>query len=95
MNGGKCLRLGKIYRDIPLNVELNGSGAILCDQLHAPDVVAELNGAGHIDLQNIQVNSIKAQINGVGNIVLSGKAYNTSLEVNGEGNIDTNSLTKL
>ena len=95
LNGGKCLRLGKVHRDIPLNIELNGSGAILCESMVAPDVVAELNGAGHIDLQNIRVNSIQAHINGVGNIVLSGQARKTSLQVNGEGNIDTNSLTKI
>ena len=95
LNGGKCLRLGEIVRDIPLQVELNGSGAISCQRLVAPDVIAVLNGAGHIDLKQIQVNSVTAEINGVGNIEVSGKAHKTSLHVNGEGYIDTNSLTKI
>ena len=95
LNGGKCIRLGTIERNIPLIVKLNGSGAILCDRLVAPDVVTELNGAGHIDLKDIQVHSIQAEINGVGNIVLSGQAQETSLQVNGEGNIDTTSLIKI
>lgn len=95
VNGGKCLRLGKIKRAMPLSVEMNGCGSILCDQLVAPDFEAELNGAGHIELRNIEVNRIKATINSIGNIVLSGKAKNTSLKINGEGKIDTNSLIKL
>lgn len=94
VSGGKCLRLGKMVKNAPVNIRLNGIGAITCSQLHAPGITILLNGAGNMDFKNINTQKLNAQINGAGNIYLEGKALDTHTSINGAGTIDTTKLHK-
>ena len=92
LNGGKCLRLGRLQLQAPLRVELNGVGTITSEELRAPAITALLDGAGTMDLNGIDTPQLRAEINGVGDIVLSGRTGRKQILVNGEGNVDTTEL---
>lgn len=92
LNGGKCLRLGRLQLQAPLRVELNGVGTITSEELRAPAITALLDGAGTMDLNGIDTPQLRVEINGVGDIVLSGRTGRKQILVNGEGNVDTTEL---
>lgn len=92
LNGGKCLRLGRLVLQAPLRVELNGVGTVTSDELHAPAITAMLDGAGTMDLDGIDTPQLRAELNGVGDIFLGGRTAHKQIMVNGEGNVDTTNL---
>ncbi|MGM9694922.1 MAG: GIN domain-containing protein [Alloprevotella sp.] len=94
LNGGKCLRLGKVNSAVPMLINVCGIGAVTCRELKAPSIDLEVEGAGNMDLQGIDTQQLEASINGAGNIILAGKAATRTVEVQGVGHIDTTNLTK-
>lgn len=93
LNGGKCLRLGKLHIASPLSVELNGVGAITADSLKAKELSLEIYGDGSADIKGINVDAINCAINGNGQIILQGQtATKLRQAVNGIGSIDASQL---
>lgn len=92
INGGKCLRLGKINISSPLDLSIDGVGSMTADTINAPEITASLNGAGSVDLKGITANRIAADLNGAGEITLSGSSGETWAEINGTGTIDLSQL---
>ena len=92
INGGKCLRLGKIDISSPLDLSIDGVGAMTSDTINAPEITASLSGSGSIDLGGITANRITAILNGAGEIMLAGKSGETTTEINGAGTIDISQL---
>lgn len=92
INGGKCLRLGKINISSPLDLSIDGVGSMTADTINAPEITASLNGAGSVDLKGITANRIAADLNGAGEITLSGSSGETRAEINGTGTIDLSQL---
>lgn len=92
--GGKCLRLGKLKLHTPFSVRLGGVGAILCNQLQAPQVNVVLEGAGSVSLEGIDTNHLRAELSGAGNISLSGRSARTETLLLGAGTIDTTRLER-
>lgn len=92
LQGGKCLRLGQMSISSPLNLTLDGVGALTAEKVEAYEISAELNGAGNIDLHGIRTERLTADLNGAGNISLAGTCTDAYLNLNGAGNIDISGL---
>ena len=92
INGGKCLRLGKIDISSPLDLSIDGVGAMTSDAINAPEITASLSGSGSVDLKGIDTNRIATSLNGAGTIALQGKSGETSVEINGAGVINISQL---
>lgn len=96
LNGGKCLRIGRLRQSTPLHIEVNGTvGAVTADTLDVPEMSLLLDGSGSIDLKGLNVPRLRANLNGSGEIFLSGKAGHASFNVAGDGKIHAKALKKL
>lgn len=93
LDGGKCLRLGKMVQTSPLEVILHGNvGAITADSLAVHEMALLLDGSGSYDLKNITTGALRAKVIGTGIMNLAGKCNNASLEVQGRGQINAVAL---
>lgn len=93
LDGGKCLRLGKIALTSPLELMVNGNvGAMVADSVVAPEVMLELNGSGSIDLKKMETGSLRALLNGGGIVVLSGHCRRADLHLQQAGKMDIRQL---
>ncbi|MDO4930788.1 MAG: DUF2807 domain-containing protein [Bacteroidales bacterium] len=92
LNGGKCLRLGKLQLASPLTLEVDGIGTITSDSLLAPEISVKLDGAGSIDLKGIQTRRLNTSLMGNGNVYLSGRTETASVSIEGVGQVHTDSL---
>ncbi len=94
LNGGKCLRLGRLALASPLAIELDGVGAVTADSLTAQEVELQINGDGSADLRGINTHRLVASINGNGSLSLSGTAAASSVSHTGNCLIDTAGLRR-
>lgn len=92
LRGGKCLRLGRMKISSPLNLSLDGVGALTSESVEAHEVNVTLNGAGCIDLRGISTQRLSAELDGAGSITLQGRCAEAFLELNGAGHIDVTQL---
>lgn len=95
LNGGKCLRLGKVEISSPLCLELNGVGALTADSILCPETTLTLNGSGSADLRGLSLERLSVVLNGIGHIYLQGQSGNVTLEKNGTGVIYDEHLKRL
>lgn len=95
LNGGKCLRLGRIEISSPLCLELNGVGALTADSVLCPETTLTLNGSGSADLKGLELERLRVALNGIGHVYLQGQSANVTLEKNGTGVIYDELLKRL
>lgn len=92
LNGGKCLRLGRLHLNSPLTLDVDGVGAIVADSLAAHEVYITLDGSGSVDLRGMVTDRTDAAVNGTGNIYLAGRSRTVNVSATGGGHIDTSHL---
>ena len=92
LNGGKCLRLGKVIVSTPMHLDLNGVGALTSDSLVCPETTLHLNGAGSADLKGLEMQRLRIALNGSGRVYLQGEVDEVVQEVNGDGLIHAEGL---
>lgn len=92
LNGGKCIRLGRLRLNSPLTLEVDGIGAITAEKLEAPEVYASIDGSGSIDLRGIETLRLSASVNGAGQIFLAGHAAEANVGINGVGSVEHGGL---
>ncbi len=95
LNGGKCLRLGKLTSSSPVALETYGNiGAITSDSISAPEISIPHEGDGSVDLRGIDAHRLTTGIKGDGHVYLSGRADMVKNDISGGGGIDTGKLRK-
>ena len=77
LNGGKCLRLGRLKALSPLTLETYGVGSITAERIEAPEVDVRLSGDGNVDLKGMATGRLRAEVSGAGHTYLSGMAADT------------------
>ena len=93
LDGGKCLRLGKVAMTSPLELILHGNvGAFTADSLTAHELTIVLEGSGSYDLKNLNTGDLRAKMTGAGSITLAGKCRSAYLAVKNGGHIDATKL---
>ena len=89
LDGGKCLRLGKMSLTSPLELSLHGNvGAFTADTLVAHELSLKLNGSGSYDLNNIETGNLRVKTQGDGYVKLAGKCQSAALSMKDGGVID-------
>lgn len=92
LNGGKCLRLGRLKALSPLTLETYGVGSITAERIEAPEVDVRLSGDGNVDLKGMATGRLRAEVSGAGHIYLSGMAADTLFIAPADGQILADSL---
>lgn len=93
LNGGKCLRLGRMKVLTPLTIESYGIGGVVADRIEAPEIDVMLSGDGNIDLKDIATSQFSGTIHGNGRIYLDGRTASYTSTLDGNGKIDTTRLS--
>ena len=89
LDGGKCLRLGKVDLTAPLELKVDGNvGTLTGDTLKAHEISLLLEGTGSYHLKGIQTGMLRAKLEGNGSIILEGKCTQSKMTVIGDGKID-------
>lgn len=92
LDGGKCLRLGRLDISSPLSLELTGVGALTADTVSAPEVSVELGGAGSVDIGSLRTGRLRAVLNGAGMLVMRGECEESFFELSEESRVDVSGL---
>lgn len=92
LDGGKCLRLGRVDISSPLSLELAGVGALTADTLSAPEVSVELGGTGSADLRSVSTGRLKAVLHGAGMLTVQGRCDEAFLELTETASADVTAL---
>jgi hypothetical protein len=69
------------------NIELNGSGYVLCHSLNPADLVLRLNGSGQIECTEITANSARLVLEGSGYIECDAEVEDLYSQIEGSGEI--------
>lgn len=94
VNGAKCFRLGKIMLASPIEMNLEGVGAITSDSITAPEINVGINGDGSVHLRGIATKKLRCQQKGSGILALEGHCETMEMVSDSTGFIDTARLEK-
>ncbi len=78
--------------DEDLTIVVNGAGDLTFKGVACRDLSVKVNGAADLEAADLDVREVRVRINGAGDVVLSGKAGDADLSVNGAGDIDARRL---
>lgn len=70
-----------------IQLELEGSGDVIVSKLRANHVDLFVEGSGNIRCDEIYCTSVSPKIQGSGNITLTGQVLNSSIDIEGSGDI--------
>lgn len=88
LSGSGDIRTNNTFNlDIPLRVNLDGSGDINI-QANSPEVNTHLTGSGDVHLQ-VVTEQLNASITGSGNYTITGSTINSDFEITGSGDFST------
>ena len=93
LDGGKCLRLGKMSLTSPLELSLHGNvGAFTADSLAVHELSLSLNGSGSFDMKNIETGNLRVKTDGNGYVKLAGKCRSAVFFMKDRGMINATGL---
>jgi len=92
----RCIRPSetvKVFISTPdiREINLSGSGLIVCDTLSSDRLYVRISGSGDVEL-NINVDEFEAKISGSGEMDLTGVASETDIKISGSGEINARDL---
>ncbi len=93
MNGGKCLRLGKLTQSSPLLLEIYSNiGSITSDSLSAPEIKLKIDGDGTAELNGINTKTLFVDSNSEGPVVLKGQTGTSEIKATRTGSVNAECL---
>jgi hypothetical protein len=75
-----------------MNLELTGSGNVVCNNLVCNDMTTNVSGSGNLVCRNLNCTNIDAKVNGSGDAQFEGTASNGKFDVHGSGNINSEKM---
>lgn len=92
----RCIRPSetiKVFISTPdiREINLSGSGIIVCDTLSSDKLYVRISGSGDVEL-NMDVEEFEANISGSGEMDLTGIASETDIRISGSGEINAKNL---
>lgn len=94
VNGAKCFRLGKATLTSPIDLQLEGVGALTADSVIAPEINIGINGAGSVHLQGISTTKLRCQQKGNSTLILEGNSQSVEIKHETTCFVDTTKLVK-
>ncbi|MBQ2121024.1 MAG: DUF2807 domain-containing protein [Bacteroidaceae bacterium] len=88
MNGTKCLRIDTLNISSPLEVEMDGVGSLVANNINAYESKILLNGDGHIHIKDIKTGHLQTALNGGGGITVGGECTDIVALLVGEGKMN-------
>jgi hypothetical protein len=76
-----------------MNLELSGSGDVVCNNLVCNNISANVSGSGDLVCSNLKCINIDARVNGSGDALFEGTANNGKFEVHGSGDINSKRMS--
>lgn len=92
LDGGKCLRLGRLDISSPLSLEVAGVGALVADSVSAPEVSVEMVGSCSTDIACVRTGRLRALLDGKCTLALKGECEESFLEYSGEARVEVSEL---
>lgn len=92
-DGTKCIRLGQMKMSTPLEVDMEGIGALVCDSLYVPELLIAQSGAGSVHLKGLNLQKLNCLAEkSKGTLVFDGITRSSSFKLSPNCQLDTTSL---
>ncbi len=92
LNGTGTLKLGKKLSLQKMTLIANGSGDINIPKMRANDIEIINNVASTISVSKLKAKNAEFVVNGIGSVIISGKADNVTMTMNGSGAINASDM---